>query len=52
MNYDEDESRVINKNLQEYLNIIIKYSILILILRKQYCKNKNIKYKHEKIYEE
>lgn len=42
MNYDEDESRVINKNSQEYLNIIRKYSIAIL---KRYIENNDVKRK-------
>ena len=40
MNYDEDESRVINKNSQECLNIIRKYSISIL---KRYIENNDVK---------
>ena len=42
MNYDEDESRVINKNSQECLNIIRKYSISIL---KRYIENNDVKRK-------
>lgn len=42
MNYDEDESRVINKNSQECLNIIRKYSISIL---KKYIENNEVKRK-------
>ena len=42
MNYDEDESRVINKNSQECLNIIRKYSISIL---KRYIENNEVKRK-------
>ena len=42
MNYDEDNSRVINKNSQECLNIIRKYSISIL---KKYIENNNVKRK-------
>ena len=42
MNYDEDESRVINKNSQICLNIIRKFSISIL---KKYIENHNVKRK-------
>lgn len=42
MNYDEDESRVINKNSQTCLNILRKYSISIL---KKYIENHNVKRK-------
>ena len=42
MNYDEDESRVINKNSQECLNIIRKYSISML---KRYIENNDVKRK-------
>lgn len=42
MNYDEDESRVTNKNSQTCLNIIRKYSISIL---KKYIENHDVKRK-------
>ena len=42
MNYDEDDSRVINKNSQECLNIIRKYAISIL---KKYIENNEVKRK-------
>ena len=42
MNYDEDESRVRNKNSQECLNIIRKYAISIL---KKYIENNQLKRK-------
>ena len=42
MNYDEDESRVRNKNSQECLNIIRKYAISIL---KKYIENNPVKRK-------
>ena len=42
MNYDEDGSRVINRNSQECLNIIRKYSISIL---KRYIENNDVKRK-------
>ena len=42
MNYDEDESRIRNKNSQECLNIIRKYAILIL---KKYIENNQVKRK-------
>ena len=42
MNYDEDESRVRNKNSQECLNIIRKYAISIL---KKYIENNQVKRK-------
>lgn len=42
MNYDEDESRVANKNTQICLNIIRKYSISIL---KKYIENHDVKRK-------
>lgn len=42
MNYDEDKSKVINKNSQICLNIIRKYSITIL---KNYIENHDVKRK-------
>lgn len=42
MNYDEDKSKVINKNSQICLNILRKYSITIL---KNYIENHNVKRK-------
>lgn len=42
MNYDEDESRVTNKNTQICLNIMRKYSISIL---KKYIENHDVKRK-------
>ena len=53
MNYDEDESRVRNKNSQECLNIIRKYAISIL---KKYIENnpvkKSFKCEYEEMYDE
>ena len=42
MNYDEDNSRVVNKNSQKCLNIIRKYCISII---KKYIKNHDVKRK-------
>ena len=39
MNYDEDNSRVVNKNSQICLNIIRKYCISII--KKSQCEKKN-----------
>lgn len=42
MNFDEDNSRIVNSNSQTSLNIIRKYCISIM---KKYIKNYNVKRK-------
>ena len=42
MNYDEDNSRVVNKNSQIWLNIVRKYCISML---KKYIENHDVKRK-------